>query len=64
MAALWVCAQQQLLGVPTEGQLLVLLHCAKERIGDVCYDNRTTFNCLVPGGQGKNIYFSFLTFCI
>lgn len=57
MTTLWVCAQQQLLGVPTEGQLLVLLHCANERIGDMCYDNRTTFHCLVPGGQGKNIYF-------
>ena len=52
-----MCAQHHLLGVPTEGQLLMLLHCAKVGLDGRRYDNRNTFFSLVPGGKEKRSIF-------
>ena len=47
----WVCAQHHLLVGPSEGQLLVLLRCAKVGIDVTRHDNRNAFFSLVAEGK-------------
>ena len=57
----WICAQHHLLEVPAGSR--VFLSCANEVIDGRCYDNRSTFFSLVPGGQRNKIYIQNVHFC-
>ena len=61
LAGSWISAKQQSLGVPAGGKILLLFHYAKVGLEGMCYENRSTFVSLVPGGKERNL-FSFLTF--
>ena len=51
-----MCVQHDLLWVPTESQLLVLLHCAKVEIDGRRYDNWNTFSSLGQKGKENNLF--------
>ena len=57
-----MCAQHHLLGVPAEGQLLVLLYSVKVGLDSRRYDNRNTFFPLVLGGKEKRSIFKMFLF--
>ena len=56
MTRSWMCVQHQSLVVPIGDQILVLLHCAKVALDVICYENRSTFYSIVPGGKEKNLF--------
>ena len=56
-------AQHQLLGVPHEGQLFVLLHCAKVGLDGMFYENSSTvFSLGVRRQIKKNLFFKMFRF--
>ena len=52
-----MCVRHHFLGFPTEGQLLVLLYCAKVEIESTCYDNCNTFSFFEARRKRKQICF-------
>ena len=62
MAESCKCAQHQLLGVTTGGQLLELLHGSNVEFDGRRYENRSTFFPLLPEGKEKTFILKMFIF--